>query len=77
MIWLFLLGLSRVANGDYTIIEVVLTLLMAGFSVVGALRSISLGRSLAIGGRLVAVAMFAIAQVAAMWVSFLRPIANL
>jgi len=35
LIWLFLLGLSRVANGHYTPIEVVSTFLMAGFSVVG------------------------------------------
>jgi len=76
MIWLFLLGLSRVANGHYTGIEVISTFLMAGFSALGAIRSIALGRPLFISGRVVTVAVFAVVQVAAMWVSFLRPIAN-
>lgn len=76
MIWLFLLGLSGVANGRYTPIEIVSTFVMAGCSAVGAMKSVALGRPLSMSGRAFIVLLFATAQVAAMWVSFLRPIAN-
>lgn len=76
LIWLFLLGLSRIANGHYTPIEVVSTFLMAGFSVVGAIRSVSLGRPSRTVESVLAAVMFAAMQFAAMWVSFLKPIAN-
>lgn len=76
MIWLFLLGLSRVANGHYTAIEVIATFFMAGFAGAGVVKSIPLGRPVPIIGRVFTVILFAIVQVAAMWVSFLKPIAN-
>jgi hypothetical protein len=76
MIWLFLLGLSQVANGHYTAIEVISTSLIAGFSGAGVIKSIPLGRSLPVIRRVFTVILFAVVQVAAMWVSFLRPIAN-
>jgi hypothetical protein len=76
LIWLFLLDLSSVASGHYTPIEILLTFLMAGFSAVGVVRSIRLGRSLPAAKRLLMMAAFAMLQAAAMWVSFLRPIAD-
>ena len=76
LIWLFLLGLSRIANGHYTALEIVLTFVMAACSSAGVVRSLARGRSLPVSGRVVAFALFAALQVAAMWVSFLRPIAN-
>lgn len=76
LIWLFLLGLSRIANGHYTPVEVVSTFLMVGFSVVGVARSIPLGRPLPAVWRVLAFALFAALQFAAMWVSFLKPIVN-
>jgi hypothetical protein len=76
LIWLFLLGLSRVASGQYTPIEIILTFVMATCSVVGVFKSVALGRPLAVIGRVAAFLLFAVVQVAAMWVSFLRPIAN-
>jgi hypothetical protein len=76
LIWLFLLGLSRIASGHYTVIEIISTFLMAGFSAVGAVRSIRLGRSLPVTPRVLMITGFALAQFAAMWVSFLKPIAN-
>ena len=76
MIWLFLLGLSHVANGHYTAIEVASTVFMAGLSVSGVVRSVPLGRPLRPIGRVLAVISFGALQVAAMWVSFLKPIAN-
>ena len=76
MIWLFLLGLSRVASGHYTTIEVVSTCVMAACSSIGAVRSIAVGRPLSIGSRVISFAAMAVVQVAAMWVSFLRLVAN-
>jgi hypothetical protein len=76
LIWLFLLGLSRVANGHYTPIEVISTFVMAVCSTVGVVKSIQLGRSLRAMGRLSMLLLFAVIQFVAMWISFLRPIAN-
>jgi signal transduction histidine kinase len=47
LIWLFLLGLSRIANGHYTVIEILSTLFMVGFSVAGVVQSIPLGKATA------------------------------
>jgi len=76
LIWLFLLGLSRIANGHYTPIEVVSTVVMIACSIVGAVKCIQLGRPLRVGGRVSAFLLFAVMQFAAMWISFLKPIAN-
>ncbi len=76
LIWLFLLGLSRIANGHYTPIEVISTFLMMAFSLVGVVKCVQLGRPLPAVGRTLTFFLFAGMQVAAMWVSFLRPIAN-
>jgi hypothetical protein len=76
LIWLFLLGLSRIANGHYTLIEIVLTFVMAACSMVGLVKSFAVGRSTPIRERVTAFVLFAVMQVAAMWVSFLGPIAN-
>ena len=76
LIWLFLLGLSRIASGHYTPIEVVCTFMMAAFSVVGVVGSTLLGKPLRPRARVFAVMLFASLQLAAMWVSFLKPIAN-
>jgi len=76
LIWLFLLGLSRIANGHYTSIEVASTFVMIGCSIVGIMKSVRLGRSLPAVARVLTFLGFAVVQFAAMWVSFLRPIAN-
>jgi hypothetical protein len=76
LIWLFLVGLSRIANGHYTPIEVVSTVFMAGFSVVGIMKSVPLGRPLRAVERVLVFAVFAAMQFGVMWVSFLKPIAN-
>lgn len=76
LIWLFLLGLSRVANGHYTPIEVASTFIMFGCSIVGVMKSVRLGRSLPASARVITFVMFAVMQFVAMWASFLRPIAN-
>jgi hypothetical protein len=76
LIWLFLLGLSHIANGHYTSMEIALTLVMAACSVFGAFASFSLGRPLSVLRRVAAFALFGALQLAAMWISFLGPIAN-
>jgi hypothetical protein len=76
LIWLFLLGFSRIASGHYTPIEVLSTFLMVGCSVVGGIRSVPLGRPLRAVQRILVFIVFALMQLGAMWVSFLTPIAN-
>jgi|SRR5687768_9448015 len=76
LIWLFLLGISRLANGHYTLIEIICTCFMAAFSVFGVVKAVTLGRPLQAQGRVLAFIMFALLQVAAMWVSFRPSIAD-
>ncbi len=76
LIWLFLLGLSRIANGHYTAIEIVLTLIMAGFSIAGLVTSLRLGQSQRAVIRMLAFTVFGLLQIIAMRISFLEPIAN-
>ena len=76
LIWLFLLGLSRIANGHYTAIEVLSTVVMAGCSIVGTAKTVQLGRPLRWPWRAVMFLVFGVLQFLVMWVSFLEPIAN-
>jgi len=76
LIWLFLLGLSRIANGHYTLAEVLATVVMAGAALTGLGSSLAVGKELRVGDRVIAIGTFAVFQFAAMWVSFLGPIAN-
>jgi hypothetical protein len=76
LIWLFLLGLSRIASGHYTPIEVTATFLMVAFSVAGVVTCVQLGKALRAAERVFMFLLFAALQLAAMWVSFLGPIAN-
>ena len=76
LIWLFLLGLSGIASGRYTPIEVMSTFLMIACSIVGVVRCVQLGRPLSALGRTSAFVLFASIQFVVMWISFLGPIAN-
>ena len=76
MIWLFLLGVSGLASGTYSPAEILLTVVMAGCSIVGAIKCVAVGRPLRARARVLAVVLFLVVQVATMWVSFLRRIAN-
>jgi|SRR5688572_1776769 hypothetical protein len=76
LIWLFLVGLSRIANGHYTIAEIVSTFVMAGCCARGAIRAVPMGRPAPVAARFVAFAGFAAFQIAAMWISFTPSIAN-
>lgn len=76
LIWLFLLGFSRIADGQYTVVEVVSTFLMVIFAGVGAVRSLQLGRALPTVPRVLMFLLFAAMQLGAMRLSFLSSIAN-
>ena len=76
LIWLFLLGVSRLASGRYTPIEIASTFLMAAFAIVGLTGGVSVGKPLRLRRRISTVALFAVVQVAAMWLSLLPAIAN-
>jgi len=69
LIWLFLMGLSRIANGHYTIAEVVSTVVMATCCVSGSVWAVPAGRTATIASRVAAFGGFAALQVAAMWIS--------
>ena len=76
LIWLFLAGLSSIANGHYTTTEIASTLVMAVCCGYGIVRAIPGGRTAPIAARLVTFIAFAGLQLAAMWISFSRSIAN-
>ena len=76
MIWLFLLGISGFASGTYSPTEILLTVVMASCSTVGAIQCVAVGRPLRASARVLAVVLFLIIQVAAMYVSFQPSIAN-
>ena len=76
LIWLFLLGLSRIASGHYTLAEIVATVLMAGFSAAGIRKSVTLGNTLPLSARALAIVIFGALQVGVMWVSLLPQIAH-
>jgi hypothetical protein len=76
LIWLFLFGVSTIANGRYTRTEVGATVAMVAFAAAGVPASLRLGQSLRPLSRVVTVAVFAVFQMVAMWISFVRPIAT-
>lgn len=76
LIWMFLLGLSRIANGTYTPIEVASTIVMAVAGVTGAISCVNSGRALPVAGRVATFVAFGVLQVAVMMVSFSKGIAN-
>lgn len=76
LIWLFLLGVSRIANGHYTGIEIAMTVLMAACSLAGGVKSIAAGKPLRPLVRVFTFALFATLQVASMMLSLREPFAH-
>jgi hypothetical protein len=76
LIWLYLLGLSRIASGTYSTTEIACTFAMAIACLIGIRQSIKVGRSLSLRGRVGAMVIFGSFQVAAMAISFNPIIAN-
>lgn len=76
LIWSFLLGLSSIANGTYTVAEIVATFVMAGSSVSGLAKSVAASRGIGIAARVTFIGGFALAQIAALAVSMTRAVAT-
>jgi hypothetical protein len=76
LIWLYLLGVNRIASGHYTSAEFAATVVMAGACAFGASRSLSLGEAAAVSSRVVVVLAFGLLQVAAMWLSLMKGVAT-
>lgn len=76
LIWLFLLGLSRIASGHYTLAEIISTMVMAMCCVSGSVRAVGVGRPAPLSARVLTFIVFAVLQVAAMGISFSPSIAN-
>ena len=77
LIWLFLLGISRIAGGVYTPVEIVLTVLLGTLSIVGIVRSAGEGRALSWPRRILTVATCWGLQAGVMAVSLTQPLASL
>ena len=76
LIWLFLLGLSRVTEGDFTVIEVALTVVIGAFSAAGIVSGIRAGRSLAWWQKVLTILAGWLVQAAVMAVSLSEPVAR-
>jgi hypothetical protein len=76
LIWLYLLNLSRIARGHYTLIEIAMTVVMALCSMVGGVGSVRRGMRSALLPRVCTFMLFSVLQVITMWFSFLHPFAK-
>lgn len=76
LIWLFLLGVSDIASGQYPPVEVVLTIAIGFFCSVGILRGLRAGRLLGRTRRIATVVVFLVVQAGVMVVSLVEPIVS-
>jgi hypothetical protein len=76
LIWLFLMGVSRVVTGVFTPAEVVLTVTIGASSIAGLAASARRRTGAGVPTRMLTVVLFAALQVAAMWASLQPSIAT-
>jgi hypothetical protein len=76
LIWLFLLGWVKVISGHFTLIEVILTLVIAAACIAGLLISLRWRTSLSWTKALSTAVIFTLFQLAALRISFLPSIAT-
>ncbi len=76
LIWMFLLGWSRIVSGTFTPIEVAMTLVVGAASVAGLVNGFRWRTKTGWGPALSTALLFAILQVAALRISFLPSIAK-
>ena len=76
LIWLYLLGISDLAEGSYTTPEIVLTVIIAGCSALGILKSVQVKHTLSPLHRTILILVGLAGQVAFMAVSFQPAFAN-
>lgn len=68
-IWLFLFGVARIVSGTFTPAEVTLTVIIGVACLLGLSTAYRRGTTLALRARLGTIAVFAVLQFAAMWLS--------
>jgi hypothetical protein len=76
IIWLFLFGLARIIGGHFTIVEIVLTIVIATACMVGLFGGPRPTANLPRGRRITTAIVFGLLQLAALWIS-LQPLAIL
>jgi hypothetical protein len=76
LIWLFLSGLSNIASGTYSAIEIILTFTIGVSCIIGIISSFYIRSTSKKIINLTAFVAFLILQIAMMWISFQGYIAN-
>lgn len=76
LIWLYLAGVPMFFTGNFTLPEIVLTVVIALFCVLGLSACMRVQSTPSITARVLAIAGFGGLQFAMMWMSFLQPFAN-
>jgi hypothetical protein len=69
-IWLFLLGIARVITGDFSPIEIAMTIVVAIAAMIGIVAALHARRETTLLGGLCFFVLFGALQVAALWLSF-------
>ena len=77
LIWLYLLGLANVINGQFTPAEVALTIVIGLASVIGLAVSVRQTRRTPVWGGVATFVIFGALQVGAMWLSLQPALATL
>ena len=76
LIWLFLLGVSRIVTGHFTLAEIALTLVIGACCAWGMVTSLGTGGRAGWAQRVLAFGGFLLLQIAAMWLSTRPGVAN-
>lgn len=69
LIWLYLAGVQTFFTGSYTPVEIALTILIGGFSVVGIVASRAADRTMGRKRRILTATAFVALQLGIMWLS--------
>lgn len=70
LIWLHLLGIAHLINGDFSKPEIILTIFIAGWCLFGSLMPSADSSAVKLGTRVIAYLAFSILQIASLWLSF-------
>lgn len=69
LIWLYLLGIAHVITGTFSTPEIILTIFIGGWCIVGLFRFFAAPVSAKPAARVIAFVGFALLQIAALWLS--------
>jgi hypothetical protein len=76
LIWMYLLDIATFFSGSFSPVEIMLTVLIGGFSAAGIVTCLRSSISSTIAHRIAGFVTFTIVQIAAMWISFFPAFAN-